>query len=150
MMAGAGIMAAGGGVDVGQAALSARTVTSNVQPPDTALAEIAFRETGNLETRVTNASFIPIAGEWFVSGVKEDMELIVTTISGTPSGTPSGWVSGVAEALGVINKQWARNQPTCDVGFLSWTASYEIKHTPTGTTLAGPVNITLRGRCITI
>ena len=133
----------------GTAALSARTVTSqgNTGPR---LAQIAFRESGDLETRVTDAAWNPITGEWFLTGNQADMEVIVTTISGSPSANPLGWVSGVAEALGVALKQWERIQTVPNVGFETWTASYEIKDISSGNTLAGPVTIPLRARIVTI
>ena len=138
----------GQGSGAGTAALSARTVTSQGMTGPR-FAQIAFREGGDLETRVTDANWNPITGEWFLTGNQADMEVLVTTISGSPSGTPSGWASGVAEALGVIDKVWERIQTIVNVGFETWTASYEIKDISSGNTLAGPVNITLRARIAT-
>lgn len=131
----------------GTAALSARVITSQgLTGPQ--LAQIAFRLGGDLETRVTDAAWDPISGEWLLTGDPADMEVIVTTVSGTPSGVPAGWASGVAEALGTIDKLWQRDQTVPDAGFNTWVASYVIKDIASGFILAGPVNITLRARIV--
>jgi len=141
-----GILSSG---DIGEALIDGSgftPVTSQAQAPAVPLSQIAFRADGTLEWRVLGAAWVPVSGQWFVSGVKEDMEVVVTTNSGSPSGTPSGWVSGVAETLGVTDRVWQRNDTTTTGGFETWNADYEIFHTPTSTSLSGPDTIVLRAR----
>ena len=145
-----GILMRGGGiVDNGSCAISARTVTSQAQTPTVPLAQIAFRSVanGNLETRILGQAWQSISGEWFVDGVETDMELLVTTTSGSPSGNPAGWVSGVREDLSTgTDLVWARNDTSTAGGFNVFTATYEIFHKPSGDSLAGPATITIRAR----
>jgi len=83
-------------------------VSSSVVDPKDGLAQIAFRADGTLEWRILDMAWQVVSGQWFIDGVKEDMEVVVTTNSGSPSGTPSGWTSGVAESLGTTDRVWQR------------------------------------------